>query len=61
MVHDGNPSTREAEVGGLWVWGQVGLHGETLSFIYMYTYICYGEKYFLHFTPNKFCIWQFSK
>jgi hypothetical protein len=31
MVHGYNPSIQGAEVGELWVWGQFGLHSETLS------------------------------
>jgi hypothetical protein len=27
----GNPNTQEAEAGGLWIGGQSGLQGETLS------------------------------
>lgn len=29
------PASREAEVGGSWVWRQLGLHRETLSFIHL--------------------------
>jgi hypothetical protein len=30
MAHSCDPSTQEAEAGGSWVWGQPGVHGETL-------------------------------
>jgi hypothetical protein len=30
LMHTCNPSTQEMEAGGLQVWGQPGLHSETL-------------------------------
>jgi hypothetical protein len=38
MVRVCNPSTEEAEAGGLWVWGQPGLHSKTLQ---VWKYFCW--------------------
>jgi hypothetical protein len=41
VVHTCNPSTQEAEAGGLQIWRQPGLHGETPSLIYVHMYNTY--------------------
>jgi hypothetical protein len=39
-----NPSTWEAEAGGLWVLGQLGLHSKTMFYLFIYLFIYFKQS-----------------